>query len=82
VAVTITTRPRDVEIAIADDGIGFAPGAPSGREAASGGFGLLGIAERATLSGGRCAIESAPGRGTTIRVTLPTSGGQDADDER
>jgi signal transduction histidine kinase len=77
VAVAIAARPRDVEIVITDDGIGFVQEATSSGEAASGGFGLLGIAERATLSGGSCAIESAPGRGTTIRVTLPTSSGQD-----
>jgi signal transduction histidine kinase len=80
VEVTIAARPGHVDVTITDNGKGFVSGVPADRDAASGGFGLLGIAERATLSGGSCAIESAPGRGTTIRVTLPTRGRRD--DER
>jgi signal transduction histidine kinase len=33
---------------------------------------LVGIAERARLLGGLAAVESEPGRGTLIRVYLPT----------
>ncbi len=35
------------------------------------GWGLLGIQERALLLGGRCEINSRPGRGTQVRVTVP-----------
>ena len=35
------------------------------------GWGLLGIQERALLLGGRCEINSKPGLGTLIRVTVP-----------
>jgi len=59
---------------IVDDGIGFAwvekklDG--NGRQA----WGLLGIQERASLLGGHLDIETAPGRGTCLRVTLPLNG--------
>jgi len=34
-------------------------------------LGLLGIRERVELLGGRVTIESAPGRGTRVAVTVP-----------
>jgi signal transduction histidine kinase len=34
-------------------------------------MGLLGIQERVTHLGGTFAVDSAPGRGTALRVTLP-----------
>lgn len=36
-----------------------------------GGLGLVGMRERATMVGGRLSIESAPGRGTRVRATVP-----------
>ena len=41
------------------------------RGGARGGFGLSGIEDRARLVGGRAVIRSAPGRGTTVTVTVP-----------
>jgi len=35
-----------------------------------GGLGLSGMRERALLAGGRLAIRSRPGRGTTVELTL------------
>lgn len=35
------------------------------------GLGLFGMMERAHLAGGRFSIESHPGRGTTVQVTIP-----------
>ena len=49
---------------IADDGKGFDP------DAAERSFGLVGMQERVTLSGGLLEIESAPGRGTEVRAQL------------
>jgi signal transduction histidine kinase len=71
---------------VADDGTGFDPAAPgamgavnagsamaAGAEMASQptGFGLAAMRERAELLGGRLALASAPGRGTTVRLTVP-----------
>ena len=61
------TRVRGrVRLAISDDGVGFRRRVSRGR-----GFGLSGIEDRARLVGGTATIRSAPGRGTTITVTLP-----------
>ena len=47
-------------------------------QVASGGFGLKGIRERASLLGGEATIDSTPGKGTRIHVELPLNG-QDKD---
>ena len=63
----VTLRERDgaVELLVRDDGEGFATEQPAG------GFGLVGMRERAELLGGRLEITSAPGQGTTVRAVLP-----------
>jgi signal transduction histidine kinase len=58
-----------VELLISDDGRGM------NDNAAIGGYGIRGMRERVEMLGGRFAIESLPGRGTTIHVTLPLQGG-------
>jgi signal transduction histidine kinase len=57
---------------IHDDGRGFSVD-PSA-DAASLGRGLRNIHRRAADAGGDAQISSAPGRGTTVRVTLPLGG--------
>ncbi len=59
-------------ITVSDQGVGFqgAPGETPGR-----GLGLLSMRERARLLGGECEIESAPERGTRVRVCLPLGTG-------
>ncbi|MGW7418739.1 sensor histidine kinase [Streptomyces sp. NPDC054813] len=52
-------------LAVTDDGQGFDPATVRG------GYGLPGIGTRATSLGGTCAVRSAPGQGTTVRVKLP-----------
>ena len=68
---------REARLVVADDGRGFDPGAHkngSGHWAASrDGFGLLGMRERAALAGGHVQIDSRPGGGTTVTVTVPRS---------
>jgi signal transduction histidine kinase len=39
--------------------------------AQSGHYGLLGMRERARLAGGTLVVESAPGKGTTLRLNVP-----------
>jgi signal transduction histidine kinase len=56
---------------LADDGAGFDPGAMLQR--AGRGYGLVGMRERAEQLGGRLAVTSAPGAGTTIGLWLPAS---------
>ena len=69
---------------VADDGTGFDPaaiGANGAAAAAAGaalasqptGFGLAAMRERAELLGGKLELASAPGRGATVRLTVPLS---------
>ena len=62
-----------VSLRIEDDGGGFAV-SPEGAAAAGGGIGLFGMHERVTLVGGQLIIDSAPGEGTELRVTVPLAG--------
>jgi PAS domain S-box-containing protein len=56
-------------LSVADDGTGFDPGRPAeGRK----GIGLTSMHERVRPLGGTVAIESRPGEGTTITVTIPS----------
>jgi two-component system NarL family sensor kinase len=55
-----------LRLTVSDTGHGFLL-----RGARRRGFGLLGIDDRARLVGGRVAIRSAPGRGTSVTVTVP-----------
>jgi two-component system sensor histidine kinase UhpB len=65
VDVRLRRRGGDVELEVADDGRGFA------FDESEGGLGLAGMRERALLIGGELTIESRPGRGTTVRLTVP-----------
>ena len=51
---------------VEDWGVGF-----DVKTAATGGFGLEGIRQRARLFGGRVGIRSSPGRGTLVKVQFP-----------
>jgi signal transduction histidine kinase len=54
---------------VSDDGSGFDPAAQAAN--GEGHFGLRLVADLARDSGGALAVDSAPGRGTTMGVTVP-----------
>jgi signal transduction histidine kinase len=67
-AVAVTLRPLGddaLELAIADDGRGFAPGAVRT------GLGLAGLGQGLVEQGGRWELAAAPGKGTRITLRLP-----------
>jgi len=67
-SIRVTLRLIDsgyARVTIQDDGRGISSG--DGRF----GMGILGMRERATLLGGTLSMESARGRGTTVRVIFP-----------
>ncbi|MDA0166589.1 GAF domain-containing sensor histidine kinase [Solirubrobacter ginsenosidimutans] len=63
--VQMKTDAGELRVEIADDGRGGAD--PS----TGNGTGLRGLADRVEALGGRLAVESPPGGGTTVRVVLP-----------
>ncbi len=71
VNVTLFDSAHDVTLEIADDGAGFDPRLL----AATPGFGLRGLVERARALGGWAEIDSGPGRGTTIMFCVPRGAG-------
>jgi len=73
VSVSVALDNREARLVVADDGQGFDPSsrAVTGALAACEGFGLLGMRERAALAGGRAEVDSRPGAGTTVTVTVP-----------
>jgi len=76
VLIQCALGPKAVMIEIEDDGEGFDPAGISATAAAVGGrgLGLAGIKERIELLGGSAVIESAPGQGTRVVLTVPIGG--------
>jgi two-component system, NarL family, sensor histidine kinase DevS len=68
VSIIVTRRENAVTAVIEDDGQGFGAGGGSG-----GGLGLVGMKERVGLLGGRLAIESTEGVGTTVVAEVPVT---------
>ena len=58
-------------LSVRDDGNGFDLAAAARRAARGESAGLSGMEERAQLAGGRLEMNSAPGRGTEVRVLFP-----------
>lgn len=67
-AVTIDLGPGRATVTVGDDGVGFVPDA---RPVRSRRLGLTSMRERAQGLGGSLAIDSSPGKGTTVRVEVP-----------
>ncbi len=69
VTVTLAARNGRVVLEVRDDGNGF--------DAATiqSGLGLASMRERATSAGGKLTVASAPGAGTTVRLSIPANGG-------
>jgi signal transduction histidine kinase len=66
VSVVLTRKDGAVMAIVEDDGVGFEPG-----RLGEGGLGLVGMRERVSLLGGRLAVESRPGAGTTFVAEVP-----------
>ena len=70
VCVRLHQDVRTISCSIEDDGIGFDASAVCHNRDKTG-LGLIGIRERLAALGGALSIVSAPGRGTTVEVTIP-----------
>ncbi|HSO22337.1 MAG TPA: response regulator, partial [Chondromyces sp.] len=79
--VVVSRTDGHVTVAVSDEGRGFdfeaveSSGVPDG-------FGLLKLRERALVIGGRLEVESGPGRGSRVTVTVPAdlAASEDADE--
>lgn len=69
ITVLLRYDEREVMLEVKDDGRGFDPS--EALATAAGHFGLLGLRERANKLQGRLRIESQPGAGTLVSVTVP-----------
>ena len=75
VLVKMRLESGTLRVTVADDGTGFAAsgeGANGGRPRPQG---LRGLLERAEQTGGRCHVESTPGRGTQVWLEWPVAPG-------
>lgn len=64
VRIVVRQEEHRLRLSITDDGAGFHPQQPWG-------LGLLGMQERVSYLGGAFQVESTPGHGTAVNITLP-----------
>ena len=77
VTITLTRQGTQLQLVIADNGVGFAPsvrGRPRG-------LGLVGMEERVRELGGRLHVISNPGEGMRIEVELPVPQASEVNDD-
>ena len=75
VGIDVATSGDQVLLTVSDDGVGFQAGEEI--ELLKGGhYGLAGMRERVAMAGGSLDVQSSPGKGTTIAVTLPVAIGE------
>ncbi len=73
--VAIAREDEKILYTIADDGLGFDPSLHDTRTEETG-FGLLSVREHLATMSGNCRIQSTPGQGTRITLTVPVRGGR------
>jgi signal transduction histidine kinase len=64
VRIAVAHRHGDIVLSVEDDGKGLSPDQRNG-------LGLIGVHERVENLGGTFRVESSPGRGTLLSITLP-----------
>jgi signal transduction histidine kinase len=67
VSLQLWTAGEQVHLLIEDDGVGFDP------RQASRGIGLINIYDRASLFNGKVDLNTAPGKGCSLKVSMPLS---------
>ena len=67
VIVSLIQEGKNIELSILDDGVGF--DYKKNKDTRS--FGIMGMKERVTITGGTFEVNSFENKGTTIKVTIP-----------
>ena len=75
VTISISWSESLVSLSIRDDGVGFNVERAYGETRAGEHFGLVAMRERARMRNGQFTVESEPGAGTTVTVTVPLESG-------
>lgn len=73
-AISLERNDKECILCVEDDGKGFDVGLIKSIDPTGRGAGLFGMKERVTLVGGKCAIDSQPGKGTKIVAKVPIPG--------
>ena len=63
----VTLENNMLRLVVRDNGVGMSPQ----RISASRSLGLLGMQERAMMFGGNVEVQTAPGKGTCVTLTIP-----------
>ncbi|HEX4598237.1 MAG TPA: ATP-binding protein [Burkholderiaceae bacterium] len=71
VRIELSRGDTALELAIRDDGVGFDVTRTLEEAVGHGHLGLLGMRERVQILGGNLEVDSQPGHGTRLRVSLP-----------
>jgi PAS domain S-box-containing protein len=71
--IELRQRHGRLELEVRDDGVGFDAETTLERAAARGSLGLIGMKERVQILGGDLEVESTPGCGTWIRLSIPVT---------
>ncbi len=71
VVVNLSTHQNRILLEIIDDGVGFSFNKDLDGDRLMGGFGLLNMQERIANCGGEFLLNSTPGKGTEIRISIP-----------
>lgn len=67
ITVRLVTTPEEIRLAVIDNGRGFDP-----EQVTENRYGLVGLNERARLLGGQLQLQTAPGAGTRLVITIPS----------
>jgi len=71
IKLTLNFGGKQLSLTVVDDGCGFDPANPPPSE---GGFGLVGMQERALELKGELKVRTVPNQGTEIHLRVPLSG--------
>jgi two-component system, chemotaxis family, sensor kinase Cph1 len=71
VIISLKQHDSQVILTVQDDGVGIRENEEPIHTTESGGFGLMGMRERAAVIGGEFELDSRPGEGTCVTVRLP-----------
>ncbi|HRV90758.1 MAG TPA: GAF domain-containing sensor histidine kinase [Anaerolineae bacterium] len=78
IKISVIGRDDSLLVEIRDNGVGFDVDATTSTYDQRTSLGLINMNERAELVGGHCVLESARGKGTTVKVEIPYHNVKDA----